>query len=673
MLASGDPAAAARFFQRAIDLDPGFAEAHFNLGLARRALNDRPGALQSFARALHLVPGFFQARFVIGNMHLEASQYEEAAACFRGVLRIAPGFAEAHYNLGLALKAQGDVDQAAASYRRAVAARPDFAEALNNLGLILKDAGRLGPAGQCFLRAIAAKPDLADAHYNLGIAAQLEGRFREGLAHYRNALGIDPRHAPARWLHDLSLPMVYADAEEILRERDRFALNLERLIRETPLSGAEQVRRALAGVASTTHFYLQYQGQDDRGLQQTYGDFVHRVMAAGYPQWSRRRRMPPLAAGGRIRVGYVSSFMRSHTVGSFLLGWLEGHRRDRFEVTAYHVGHTVDALTDRLRACTDRFHQIGNHLEKAAAAILDDDLHILVYTDIGMNALPTQLAALRLAPVQCKGWGHPVTTGLPTIDYYLTSDLMEPEGAERHYSETLVRLPNLALNYTPPALPKAPRSRRELGLSEEAVIYLSTQSLFKYLPQHDDIYPRIAREVPGARFAFIAHAQPGVTQQFADRLAKAFAAFGLRCEQCCRILPRLNQNDFLSLNLAGDILLDTLEWSGGKTTLEAIACGLPVVTLPGRFMRGRHACAMLKMMGINEGIAGDKDEYVRMAAELGRNPEARIRFRAALAQRRSRLWGDRSFLSALEDFFTAIVRRACDSKGPSADGERGWT
>ena len=433
------------------------------------------------------------------------------------------------------------------------------------------------------------------------------------------------------------------------------AENLSRLIRETPLDSPDARRRALSGVASTTHFFLQYQGQNDRDLQREYGGFLQRVMAAGYPQWASRPPMPALGASERIRVGYVSSFMRDHTVGQFLLGWLEGHRRDRFEISCYHIGNDTDGVTDRIRARADMFHQLGGHLEAAAGRIAADPLHILVYTDIGMNALASQLAALRLAPVQCKGWGHPVTTGLPSIDYYLSSDLMEPDDAAAHYSETLVRLPNLALNYTPPPLPARPLTRADLGLRDDAFVYLNSQSLFKNLPQHDDIYPRIAREVPHAQFVFIAHSRPAVTERFRHRLACAFDAHGLPADRFCHFTRRLDFQGFLSLNLASDALLDTLEWSGGKTTLEALGCGLPVVTCPGRFMRGRHAFAMLRMMGIARTVAADKDGYVRVAVELAHDPGLLAEMRSRVAERRSRLYGDSRFIEALEDFYTGVV------------------
>jgi predicted O-linked N-acetylglucosamine transferase (SPINDLY family) len=290
----------------------------------------------------------------------------------------------------------------------------------------------------------------------------------------------------------------------------------------------------------------------------------------------------------------------------------------------------------------------------AARQILADNLHILVYTDIGMDPITTMLAALRLAPVQCKGWGHPVTTGLPTIDYYLSSDLMEPDNAENYYSESLLRLPNLALYYQPPKLPVKPKSRQELGIPENKFVYLTTQSLFKYLPQHDDIYPRIAKAVPDAFFVFLSHQSEFTTSRFMSRLRRTFADHGLRADKYCLFSPRLDFQDFLSLNLAADVLLDSLEWSGGKTTLEALSCGLPVVTLPGRFMRGRHAYAMLRMMNCTETIAGDKSAYCGIAIRLASDTAFYSRIKAEVTDKRHRLFQDRTFMQALESFSRSV-------------------
>jgi predicted O-linked N-acetylglucosamine transferase (SPINDLY family) len=275
-----------------------------------------------------------------------------------------------------------------------------------------------------------------------------------------------------------------------------------------------------------------------------------------------------------------------------------------------------------------------------------------------MTPIAIQLAALRLAPIQCKGWGYPVTTGLPTIDYYLSSDLMEPDNAQQHYSEKLVRLPNLALCYRKPSLPQYPKPRSNFGIDDDAFVFLSAHSLFTYLPQYDGIFPRIARKVSNAKFVFISHQSRSVTADFKKRLGAAFSKYHLQSNSYCLFLPRLNLEDFLSLNLASNVLLDTPDWSGGKTSLEGIRCGLPVVTLPGKYMRGRHAYAMLRMMGIKDTIAENIEQYIDIAVRLGIDDRFYLRNREQIRDNSDRLFDDYSVPAALETFFKKIKSRA---------------
>jgi predicted O-linked N-acetylglucosamine transferase (SPINDLY family) len=314
-------------------------------------------------------------------------------------------------------------------------------------------------------------------------------------------------------------------------------------------------------------------------------------------------------------------------------------------------------MTKRFHDRSDHFCQIGGNVEAAARQIISDNLDVLVFTDIGMHAPATQLAGLRLAPVQCKGWGHPITTGLPTIDYYLSSDLMEPENAQDQYSEKLIRLPNLALAYSKPLLPEHPKTRRDFGIKDDAFIYLISQSLFKLLPQYDAIYPRIALKVPQARFIFISHSNAELTAKFKHRLAKAFSALQLDLNDYCIFVPWLNHPDFLSLNCASDVLLDTLDWSGGKTTLEGISCNLPVVTCPGKFMRGRHAYAMLTMMGLTDTIATSESNYIDIAVRLGLDKTYYGKIKKLVKENQTRLYDDKTCILALEEFYRSLIQQ----------------
>jgi predicted O-linked N-acetylglucosamine transferase (SPINDLY family) len=381
-------------------------------------------------------------------------------------------------------------------------------------------------------------------------------------------------------------------------------------------------------------------------------------MAANYPYWAQPLAMPPLKEGSKIRVGFVSSFFCEHVIARMNIGWLQQFNRQHFEIYSYHVGESIDSMTQQFRFLSDRFFHIPNNLEAICQQIRADNLHILVFTDIGMEPLITQLAGLRLAPVQCCGWGHPVTPGIPTIDYYLSSEQMEPDNAQEHYTETLIPLPNTGLCYPQPDIPPLAQTRHDFGLREDAIVYLSSQSLFKYLPQYDHVFAEIARQVPKAQFAFLAFPNsPQVTAQFQRRLQQAFRKVGLNSEEYCTIVSRQNQLGFWGLNKISNVLLDTLGWSGGNTVFDAISCGLPVVTCPGKFMRGRHAYGILRTMGITETIAVDEADYVAIAVKLGLNPKYRAAVQQKQQEKSSSIYNDTTCVRALENFFHQLVHR----------------
>jgi protein O-GlcNAc transferase len=225
---------------------------------------------------------------------------------------------------------------------------------------------------------------------------------------------------------------------------------------------------------------------------------------------------------------------------------------------------------------------------------------------------------------------------------------MEPPGAEAHYTERLVRLPNLSIRYEPLALAPDAVARPELGIADDAVLYWCCQSLFKYLPRHDWVFARIAAAVPKARFLFIQYLQgDAVTGTFRGRLAAAFAEAGLDAEQHCQFVPPMTMARFAGVSRIADVFLDSLGWSGCNSTLEALAWDLPVVTMAGDLMRGRHSAAILTMLGMPELIAATPEAFVALAIELGRDPARRQALSARIARNKHRLYADQACIEGL--------------------------
>jgi predicted O-linked N-acetylglucosamine transferase (SPINDLY family) len=384
-------------------------------------------------------------------------------------------------------------------------------------------------------------------------------------------------------------------------------------------------------------------------------------MGAMYPKWAKAIPRRTLARGARLRVGYVSPFLRNHNGAAWLRGWLRHHDRKRLEIFCYHTGAKTDVYTQEFQRLSDHFTHLPGNLEKVCARIHADRLDVLVHPELGMDGYAMAMAGLRLAPVQCVGWGHPITSGLPTMDYWLSSDLMEPENGAAHYTEQLVRLPNMAHVYSRTQrdmilATKPPKTRTDLGLPEGVTLFLATQSLFKYLPEHDWLLPAIARAVPGARIVFVGISSVEVVRRFMVRLDRAFVAEGMNAAEHCIMLPRQSPDDYVTLNRLADVFLDNPSWSGNNTCLTALDCDLPIVTCPTAFMRGRHSYGNLKMLGLTETIARNLDDYVAIAARLGNDREFRETMRARIRERADGLYEDVSVVKALDAFYETVTR-----------------
>jgi protein O-GlcNAc transferase len=605
------------------------------LGAAHRRAGRTAAAIEALRAAVAADPGLAAAQGALASALYAAGDFAAAADHAERAVALAPddpGFAA---NLAVARNAQGRFAEAADLCRAALAAGEE-PELLNTLGVALKELGDLAAAGASLERALALRVDFVEALYNLAAVRKDEGRTDEAVRLLREVVALQPDLPAARFaLRMAHLPPLYRDAAEVARRRIDYAAELDALADHAARVGPA----ALApGVGAAQPFYLACQGRDDAALQGRYGEIVCRAMAAAFPA---APLAAPLRPGERLRVGVVCGHLRDHSVWRLpTRGWVAGLDRSQFELTAFHTSALCDAETEteRARGLFDRFVQGPLPLADWRRQIVELQPHALIYPEVGMDPMVAQLAALRLAPAQYAAWGHPSTTGYPTLDFYLSSGAMEPPGAQARYTETLVRLPGLSTAFTlPPADQPAPL-RSVLGLADAAVVYWCCQSLHKYLPQHDAVFAEIAARVPSSLFVFIAF--PGsapLTRRFQDRLAVAFSRRGLDAERFCTMLPRMEPEAFQAAMGCADVMLDSLGWSGCNSVLDAFARALPVVTLAGDTMRSRHAAAMLREIGLDRFVSGAEAEYIETAVTLGLSAEARHAARQALADKRQML------------------------------------
>lgn len=539
-------------------------------------------------------------------------------------------------------KAAGKAPEAAALLAQAAARAPQDADLWLRLGHERAHLGDAPGALEALKAARAAAPTLAEAHVQAGRSALFlsENTFADDA--FSMADRLEPGRPDALWgLAAALAPVARDSAHEATLVRDyahRLAAVEALSAPDTPAT-AERWR-----VATQSAFVRHYHGGDCLPEQRRVGRLLQRAVsgvASALPA-------PRPARGARIRVAFVTSYLYRHTISKLFAGWLRHLDRSRFAVVALSCSHRHDAFTDAIRAHTP-VHILPGGLLDAARAIREHDPEVVIFPELGMDPFVLQLGALRHAPVQAVAWGHPVTTGLPTIDAFLSSAAMGVAPDRTWTTEERVDLPGLSICYDRPQ--PAPGAF-SLPLPD-APLALCVQNLRKYRPFTDDLHVALAQRAPEARLVFVSHHRPAITAAYQQRLGAAFARAGLSLANHAVFLPRLSQQQWMQLMAAGTLFLDGPGWSGGNTALEAFAVGTPCLAFPGETFRGRHTLGMVRELGLPALEAHDASDFVDKAVALLTQPRALAPVREAVQERAGRLYGDTRGVRALEQWMMA--------------------
>ena len=676
---------ALQHYDRAIELHPQYRIAHNNRGLALAQLGRPQEALDSYLRAAALASGFWQAHCNAGNTLVRLERLPEAVDCYGRAIAVQPDAIEALLGRGGTLQRLRRFEAALADFERVLALRPTDALALTHKASVLLDLRDTAAALDCADRAVALQPLLAQAHHVRGRALRALRRYEEARVACERATALEPGWGLA-WFHRGAL---LDDLCELDAARDCYRRSLEadaalltprlRLLTShipiVPQSEAEiaPARGALAAELSgfidwvrsgaladrdaaelvDQFFYLAYQECSNRELLERYrGECVH-LMSRWQAARCGNAPVPGGAPRTRLRVAIVSAHLLDHSVYKAIVqGWLRRMDRSRFEFHLFHTGGYRDSETAAAAALSDRFVEGQRPLEEWVGAIRDSRPDVLVFPEVGMDTTTLRLAALRLAPRQLAAWGHPETTGLPTIDCYLSGEAFEPVGAQQHYSERLVPLTRLGCYYEPYDItPETPDS----GWLEAGPVFVCPGVPFKYTPRHDRVLIEIARRLARCRFVFFEYATTTASARLRARLARAFESAGLDPARHLTSIPWLPRAQFFGLLQRADACLDTLGFSGFNTTMQAIECALPVVAYRGAYMRGRFASGVLETLGLTQLVAADESSYVELAARLGEDAAWRGSLRAELCARRARVFADQA---AIADFERLLLEPA---------------
>lgn len=599
-------------YRKAVELAPDYARAWCNLGEWSLLRGDSQDALEKLARALELEPNLVEALINRVAALYELGRFEEAETVAREAIDKHPDKAQLHVNLGNVLLHSGKSRLATESYRKALECDPACPEAHMNLANILGESGRLAEALAIIEHEIELKGETAQRLATLAMAQKAKGEWLEAEETCRKVLDKQANNVCAL--------ITLAGCVSARAEHEEANGLFSQAMQQNPaMSGI------LSNIAFTSTYMAGLTAEEIYARHREWVEFFERDRPDSVHTHGREAARP-------LRIGYVSGDFGTHPVGFLLRDVIRQHDHDQFSICCYSMMRgNGDQITEAIRQAADEWVEVFFlNDDELVERIREDQIDILV--DLSGHTAYGRLPVFvrRPAPVQVTWIGYFHSTGLDSIDYFITDPHTSPKACGQWFSEIPLCLPHSRFCYSPP--PYACAVVPPPMLMQGQVTFGCFNRLEKLVDPVLAAWAEILQAVPGSRL--ILKAGPLHDERMCEVWRQRFASFGVEGE---RLELRGSSPHPLMLEEYGeiDIALDPFPFNGGMTTLEALWMGVAVVTVEGQGVVSRQSVSALRNLGLPELIYPDVEAYIRGAVAWANNPEGLTELRQGLRARMS--------------------------------------
>ncbi|MGE5467839.1 MAG: tetratricopeptide repeat protein [Ignavibacteria bacterium] len=644
LLARGLEEEAAAACRAALDADPRHAGAWCALGAAQRRLALMTEARESFRRAVDLDPRYAQAWSNLGEWHLVREDARAALGYLDKALQCDGRLLEALNNRVAALYELGRYKDAEAAAKSAIEAYPDNAALHVNLGNVLLHSAKARLAVKSFQKALECDPNCAEAHLSLAMLLGETGRYGEVVAFLEQQLAV--KGESAQRLAALAL------AQQVKGDSEKAEATCRKVLEKHPDNTSALM--TLASCLGQRGEHLESMKLQQRVLvldpnlqaacsniafDSTYvAQYTREEVFALHRDWARRFEPPTIAAAHTVsrqpdrplRIGYVSGDLGTHPVGFLLRDVTRCHDRNNYYIHCYSMVREADHITASIRENADSWvDALLLTDDQLTEQIREDRIDILVDLSghTAYNRLPVFVR--RPAPIQATWIGYFHSSGLSSIDYFITDPHTTPAGSGQLFSEVPIWLPHSRFCYSPPEY--APQVAPPPSLGSQKITFGSFNRIEKIGNDVVEAWARILSAVPGSRL--LLKAGNLKSRYLCDDLRARFAAQGIAADRL-DLRASSPHPEMLEQYAEMDIALDTFPFNGGMTTLEALWMGVPVVTIAGNSVVSRQTVSALANVGLAEELAfADVDSFVAGAIALAGDPARLAKLRAELRPR----------------------------------------
>jgi protein O-GlcNAc transferase len=578
----------------------------YNLAKAQRDCGKLPEAVASYREAAKLDPGNADIFNNLGTVLKDLGRYEEAATALRQALALRPNWPEAHYNLGLVLKTEGLLDEAGQAFAEAIKLKPNFPDAISTLGNVHKEKGDLDKSIELYQQSLTLAPDYAEAHCNLGVALASQGHVESAIHSLLQAKAVDPGNSETH--RRLINTVLYSSK---ISEADRFG------------------------------YHTEYAGY-----------FINSLPI-------KLKNISP-EPNRKLRLGFVSSDFRSHSVARNFLPFIKAHDRKQFDVYFYAEVKNVDSATIQFKELANGWRfTCGLSDQAVAEMIASDRIDILVFLAGHFDENRPSISLFRPAPIQIS-FHDPATSGLPAMDYIIADPVLIPRNSSERFVERPLKLPSYYL-HSPIAA--APEIEDLPALRNGYVTFGAFHNPAKLNDEVLELWGRVLAAIPNSRLR-LKYKNWFASNELINRVHRHVCNSKISRDRIDLVVDFSDINVHLSQYKDVDISLDSFPFCGSTASFESLWMGVPPITLLGEFMVGRWTASILRSLKLDNFVARSPDEFVGIAQTLAKDLDGLAQLRKGLRERviSSPLCNSGQKAKHMQRLYRAVWRRWCNEQ-----------
>ena len=549
-------------------------------------------------------------KFEIAQKSFDNKSYKKAQEIWSEIINYYPKNLSVLRNLSLAFYYDNNLEQAEIILKRIILINKKEPNALTMLILILEDQDKI---------------DEAKKYIDIGLSEKLLNE-----------------HWKIKKI--LILPTIFKDLKDIDDSRTKLKKNIDEI-----LSSDEKISLDIdTQLIKPAQFDLSYNQYDNLEINKKCINFYRKI----YPQLNKINSLKK-TTNSKISIGFVSEYLTDHTIGKLFKGIILNLDKNKFDIKIFHTTKTKKGKIYQELIDSEKIGQIKNYtlpvkFGDKQKVISNENLDILFYPEIGLSLELYYLSFIKLASYQVTSWGHPETTGNNTVNYFLTSKLIEDFGSEKNFSENLLYADYLPMYYYTPNVNNILK-KEELSKNN---IYSCPQTLFKIHPDFDLILGKILEEDKKAKLYFIKDLNKTYYKKLLNRFRKNKKIDLNRIE----FIEGLSWENYINHCGQASVLLDPLYFGAGNSFYESMFYGTPTVTKPTKYTKSRLVLGAYNQMEMKEApIVESIDDYVKKAVEIANYKNLYELKNNYIEKAKIKLYENKKIISNLEKIFTKIV------------------